>query len=106
MTHEEVATLADEVRRVFPVQQIAAEDLPNWRAVLGLLRYSECLIAVALLRHLQGSVSPEDIRGRVWIIRKQAAEPAYRPGGEAWEQNLAAHGQEYTGGHVPVWDVP
>lgn len=103
VTREEVLTLVDEVRRAFPGQEIAEADLPNWRTVLGPYRYSECLVAVAVLRHLQASVSPEDIKSRVWTIRKQAAEPSYRPGGEAWEQNIAAHGAEYEGGPV-CWD--
>ncbi|MFF5261314.1 hypothetical protein ACFY4C_20420 [Actinomadura viridis] len=97
MTPAEIQDLAAEVRRVFPRQATEDLQLERWPDVLQGVRYSEALIAVAMLRYFRRWVEPEHILDQVKLTRTKVADPW----GQAWEDRTARHGgQQYRGGPV------
>lgn len=97
MTPEEIRELADEVQRVFPRQAGTDMKLERWPAILDGIRYSEALIAVAMLKYFVRWAEPEQIAARVRLTRTKLQEPS----GDAWEARRARHnGEEYQGGPV------
>lgn len=100
MTPAEIRELADEVRRVCPKQTITDEELRRWPGLLVGIRYSEALLAVAMLRFFQRHIEPEHIAKRVQVAREKLAEPF----GDAWKARVERHGgREFSGGPV-CWD--